>query len=305
MNNFVAAIDCGTNSTRLLIGDGVITAERHMQITRLGEGVDATGILSEEAISRVGKTLREYREIIDSYEVKKVRMTATSAARDASNANDFFDLAEEIIGVRPELLSGIEEGTLSFRGATKDLNLGDGPFLVVDIGGGSTEFILGDQEVQGVISCDIGCVRLTEQWFEHDPPLPEELTSCLSIVEGHLDDVKREIPQAMNAMTFVGLAGTVSCTAAVEQGLHEYDREKIHHFRLTKEAVEDVFRTLATETAAQRLDNPGMEEERSEVIVGGLCVLVKIMRTFGFKECLVSEADILDGLVESIISQGQ
>ena len=305
MNNFVAAIDCGTNSTRLLIGDGVITAERHMQITRLGEGVDATGILSEEAISRVGKTLREYREIIDSYEVKKVRMTATSAARDASNANDFFDLAEEIIGVRPELLSGIEEGTLSFRGATKDLNLGDGPFLVVDIGGGSTEFILGDQEVQGVISCDIGCVRLTEQWFEHDPPLPEELTSCLSIVEGHLDDVKREIPQAMNAMTFVGLAGTVSCTAAVEQGLHEYEREKIHHFRLTKEAVEDVFRTLATETAAQRLDNPGMEEERSEVIVGGLCVLVKIMRTFGFKECLVSEADILDGLVESIISQGQ
>ena len=305
MNNFVAAIDCGTNSTRLLIGDGVTTAERHMQITRLGEGVDATGILSEEAISRVGKTLREYREIIDSYEVKKVRMTATSAARDASNANDFFDLAEEIIGVRPELLSGIEEGTLSFRGATKGLNLGDGPFLVVDIGGGSTEFILGDQEVQGVISCDIGCVRLTEQWFEHDPPLPEELTSCLSIVEGHLDDVKREIPQAMNAMTFVGLAGTVSCAAAVEQGLHEYDREKIHHFTLTKEAVEDVFRTLATETAAQRLDNPGMEEERSEVIVGGLCVLVKIMRTFGFKECLVSEADILDGLVESIISQGQ
>ena len=305
MNDFVAAIDCGTNSTRLLIGDGATTAERHMQITRLGEGVEATGVLSEEAISRVGKTLREYREIIDSYQVKKVRMTATSAARDASNAGDFFDLAEEIIGVRPELLSGIEEGTLSFMGATKDLNLEDGPFLVVDIGGGSTEFILGDQDVQGVISCDIGCVRLTEKWFEHDPPLPEELSSCLSIVEGHLDDVKREIPQAMNAVTFVGLAGTVSCTAAVEQGLQKYDREKIHHFRLTKEAVEDVFRTLATETKAERLDNPGMEEERSDVIVGGLCVLVKIMRSFGFKECLVSEADILDGLVESIISQRQ
>ena len=305
MNNFVAAIDCGTNSTRLLIGDGATTAERHMQITRLGEGVEATGVLSEEAISRVGKTLREYREIIDSYQVKKVRMTATSAARDASNAGDFFDLAEEIIGVRPELLSGVEEGTLSFMGATKDLNLEDGPFLVVDIGGGSTEFILGDQDVQGVISCDIGCVRLTEKWFEHDPPLPEELSSCLSIVEGHLDDVKREIPQAMNAVTFVGLAGTVSCTAAVEQGLQKYDREKIHHFRLTKEAVEDVFRTLATETKVERLDNPGMEEERSDVIVGGLCVLVKVMRSFGFKECLVSEADILDGLVASIVSQGQ
>ena len=183
--------------------------------------------MSEEAIGRVGKTLREYREIIDSYEVKKVRMTATSAARDARNANDFFDLAEEIIGVRPELLSGIEEGTLSFKGATKGLNLGDGPFLVVDIGGGSTEFILGDQEVQGVISCDIGCVRLTEQWFEHDPPLPEELTSCLSIVEGHLDDVKREIPQAMNAMTFVGLAGTVSCTAAVWEIMKEQNYGRI------------------------------------------------------------------------------
>ena len=178
--------------------------------------------------------------------------------------------------MRPELLSGIEEGTLSFMGATKDLDLEDGPFLVVDIGGGSTEFILGDQEVQGVISCDIGCVRLTEKWFEHDPPLPEELSSCLSIVEGHLDDVKREIPQALNATTFVGLAGTVSCTAAVEQGLQEYDRDKIHHFRLSKEAVEDVFRTLATETKAERLDNPGMEEERSDVIVGGLCVLVKV-----------------------------
>ena len=305
MNNFVAAIDCGTNSTRLLIGDGATTAERYMQITRLGEGVEATGVLSEEAISRVGKTLREYREIIDSYQVRKVRMTATSAARDASNADDFFDLAEEIIGVRPELLSGVEEGALSFMGATKDLDLENGPFLVVDIGGGSTEFILGDQEVQGVISCDIGCVRLTEKWFEHDPPLPEELSSCLSIVEGHLDDVKREIPQALNAATFIGLAGTVSCTAAVEQGLQEYDRDKIHHFRLSKEAVEDVFRTLATETKAERLDNPGMEEERSDVIVGGLCVLVKVMRSFGFKECLVSEADILDGLVASIVSQGQ
>ena len=181
----------------------------------------------------------------------------------------------------------------------------DGPFLVVDIGGGSTEFVLGEQEVQGVISCDIGCVRLTEQWIEHDPPLPEELTSCLSIVESHLDDVKREIPESRNAATFIGLAGTVSCTAAVEQGLQEYDREKIHHFRLTKEAVEDVFRTLATETKTQRLENPGMEEERSDVIVGGLCVLVKVMRSFGFQECLVSETDILDGLISSLVSQGR
>ncbi len=304
MNDLVAAIDCGTNSTRLLIGDGINTIERRMKITRLGQGVDSSGFLSQEAISRVVKVLEEYRRILDSYQVKRIRMIATSAARDASNSKEFFDLAERIIGVRPELLSGIEEGRLSFAGATKGLDLKDGPFLVVDIGGGSTEFVLGEQEVQGVISCDIGCVRLTEQWIEHDPPLPEELTSCLSIVESHLDDVKREIPAAMAATTFIGLAGTVSCTAAVEQGLQEYDREKIHHFRLTKEAVEDVFRTLATETKAERLENPGMEEERSDVIVGGLCVLVKVMRSFGFQECLVSETDILDGLVLSLLPQG-
>jgi len=305
MNDLVAAIDCGTNSTRLLIGDGINTTERRMTITRLGQGVDSSGVLNKEAIGRVAKVLEEYREILDTYQVERIRMTATSAARDASNSKDFFDLAERIIGVRPELLSGIEEGRLSFAGATRGLDPKDGPFLVVDIGGGSTEFVLGEQEVQGVISCDIGCVRLTEQWIEHDPPLPEELTSCLSIVESHLDDVKHEIPESRNAATFIGLAGTVSCTAAVEQGLQEYDREKIHHFRLTKEAVEDVFRTLATETKTQRLENPGMEEERSDVIVGGLCVLVKVMRSFGFQECLVSETDILDGLISSLVSQGR
>lgn len=302
MSEFVAAIDCGTNSTRLLIGDGTTTAERQMKITRLGQGVDSTGVLSREAMDRVGAALTQYRQLLDQYKVEKIRMTATSAARDATNSKDFFDMAEEIIGVRPELLTGIEEGNLSFIGATKELNPEQGPFLVMDIGGGSTEFVFGSQENQGTISCDIGCVRLTEQWIKHDPPLPEELSSCLSIVEGHLDDVKREIPEALTAATLVGLAGTVSCAAAVEQGLKEYDRDKIHHFKLTKEAVEDVFRTLATETRTERLDNPGMEVDRADVIVGGLCVLVKVMRSFGFKECLVSEADILDGLVLSLLN---
>ena len=253
-------------------------------------------------MDRVGAVLMQYRQLLDQHKVKKIRMTATSAARDATNSNDFFDMAEKIIGVRPELLTGIEEGNLSFIGATKELNPEQGPFLVMDIGGGSTEFVFGSQENQGTISCDIGCVRLTEQWIKNDPPLPEELSSCLSIVERHLDDVKREIPEALTAATLVGLAGTVSCAAAVEQGLKDYDRDKIHHFKLTKEAAEDVFRTLATETRTQRLDNPGMEADRADVIVGGLCVLVKVMRSFGFKECLVSEADILDGLVLSLLN---
>jgi exopolyphosphatase/guanosine-5'-triphosphate,3'-diphosphate pyrophosphatase len=304
MAELVAAVDCGTNSTRLLVGDGTTAVERLMRITRLGEGVDATGRLAPQAIARVVTVLEEFREVIERHGVTKVRATATSAARDAANRDEFFDAAEAALGVRPELLPGLEEGRLSFAGATADLDPADGPFLILDIGGGSTEFVVGTTRAEGVLSCDIGCVRLTEQWIEHDPPLPEELVSCLSIVEGHVDDVLREVPGVAEARTLVGLAGTVSCAAAVEQGLLEYDRDRIHHFRLTKEAVEDVFRTLATETRAERLENPGMEEARADVIVGGLCVLVKVMRQLGFAECLVSEADILDGLVAAQVSGG-
>ena len=299
MADLVAAVDCGTNSTRLLIGDGRRSVERLMRITRMGEGVDATGRLAPQAIDRVVGVLREFRSSMDRHGVTRCRVTATSAARDAANRDEFFDVAEAVLGHRPELLSGIEEGRLSFAGATADLDPVDGPFLVLDIGGGSTEFVVGTTEVEGTLSCDIGCVRLTEQWIEHDPPLPEELVACLSIAEGHVDDVLRVVPAAAGARTLVGLAGTVSCVAAVEIGLATYDRDRIHHFRLSREAVEGVFRTLATETRAERLENPGMEEDRADVIVGGVAILVKVMRQMGFDECLVSESDILDGLVAS------
>ena len=299
MADLVAAVDCGTNSTRLLIGDGRRSVERLMRITRMGEGVDATGRLAPQAIDRVVGVLREFRSSMDRHGVTRCRVTATSAARDAANRDEFFDVAEAVLGHRPELLSGIEEGRLSFAGATADLDPVDGPFLVLDIGGGSTEFVVGTTEVEGTLSCDIGCVRLTEQWIEHDPPLPEELVACLSIAEGHVDDVLRVVPASAGARTLVGLAGTVSCVAAVEIGLATYDRDRIHHFRLSREAVEDVFRTLATETRAERLENPGMEEDRADVIVGGVAILVKVMRQMDFDECLVSESDILDGLVAS------
>jgi exopolyphosphatase/guanosine-5'-triphosphate,3'-diphosphate pyrophosphatase len=244
--------------------------------------------------------LREYREVMDRHGVERVRITATSAARDAENRDEFFDAAEAIVGARPELLSGLEEGRLSFAGATADLDPADGPFLVVDIGGGSTEFAVGTTECEGALSVDMGCVRLTEKFLEHDPPRPDELTSALSVVQIELEDVARELPAVLEARTFVGLAGTVSTVAAVELGLAEYDRSAVHHFVLTRDAVEDVFRTLATETRAQRLANPGMEEARADVIVGGCCVLVKLMRHWGLDECLVSESDILDGLVASM-----
>jgi len=298
----VASIDCGTNSVRLLITDGQNQIERLMRITRLGQGVDATGMLDSEAIERTLSVLREYKEVIDRNNVQKIRMAATSASRDAKNRDEFFNAAEQILGVRPELLSGEEEGRLSFLGATADLNADLGPFLVCDIGGGSTEFVYGTENAEQTISVDMGCVRMTEAWLVSDPPLPEELSQALSVIDIHLDDVLREVPDAPQAKTFVGLAGTVSNTAMVEQGLPEYDRDKVHHFVLTKAAVEDVFRTLATESVEERKFNPGLEPQRADVIVGGLCVLVMIMRRFGYSECVVSEADILDGLAMSLLS---
>ena len=300
----VAAIDCGTNSVRLLItADGRTQIERLMRITRLGQGVDATGRLDPEAIERTLDVLREYRAVIDRHGVERIRMTATSASRDAKNRDEFFDAAHEILGVMPEVISGTEEGRLSFLGATADLDPERGPFLVCDIGGGSTEFVFGTTEAESTISVDMGCVRITEAWLHHDPPTAEELSQALSVIDIHLDDVLREIPQLAQAQTFVGLAGTVSNTASVELGLTEYDRDQIHHLVLSRAAVEDVFRTLATETVEERKENPGLESQRADVIVGGLCVLVAIFRRFGLSECLVSESDILDGVAMSLLAE--
>lgn len=298
----LAGIDCGTNSTRLLVADGSgKTVERLMRITRLGQGVDATGQLAPEAVARTVAVLEEYRNVLDHHGVERVRMTATSAARDASNRDDFFAAATAAVGATPELLGGDEEARLSFLGATSELDPDAGPFLVVDIGGGSTEFAVGSSgEPDGVLSTDIGCVRITEKFLHSDPPAPEELSQAFDVVRGHLDDVARVIPSVDEVRRFVGLAGTVTTMAAVELGLADYDRDRIHHCVLTRAAAEDVFRTLATESRRRRLYNPGLEEARADVIVGGAIIVTAIMRYFEFAECLVSEADILDGLVLSL-----
>jgi exopolyphosphatase/guanosine-5'-triphosphate,3'-diphosphate pyrophosphatase len=302
----VAAIDIGTNSTRVLVArpvDGKLDVlDRHNTITRLGQNVGATGRLAEDAVERTLACLRGYRAILDEHGVDRLRVAATSASRDAANREEFFDAVADVVGARPELLSGTEEGRLSFVGATGDLDPALGPFLIVDIGGGSTEFILGTDHVEGVLSVDVGCVRLTEKFLDHDPPLPEELTACISLTDAYLEDVIREIPGSAEARTLVGLAGTVTTVAAVEIGLATYDRDAIHHFVLTHEAAEDVFRTLATESRADRIHNPGLEEARADVIVGGCCVLVALFRRFGFEEMIVSEADILDGLALSLVA---
>ncbi|MGH8973332.1 MAG: exopolyphosphatase, partial [Acidimicrobiia bacterium] len=240
----------------------------------------------------------EYRAVIDKLGADGVRATATSAARDATNREDFLGPAQEILGAAPEVLTGEEEGRLTFLGATAGLT-DPAPYLVVDIGGGSTEFIVGTSEPESLMSVDVGCVRLTEAYLHSDPPAPEELSQAISVVGLHLDDVDRLLPDAIDAKTLIGVAGTVTTVAAVELGLPEYDSEALHHFRLSHAAAEDVFRTLATEPADARRHNPGLEPGRVDVIVGGAVVLVAIMRHFGCEEMLVSEADILDGLIRS------
>jgi len=299
----VAAVDIGTNSVRLLVADveggALKTIDRRTQITRLGQGVNETRRLDPEAIARTVGVLGEYAEAIKVHDVARVRAAATSASRDATNRDDFFDPAEQLLGVRPELLTGEEEARLEFTGATVGLTE-PSPYLVVDVGGGSTEFILGTDVPEALVSVDVGCVRLTEQILHSDPPSAEELSVAVSIVRDHLADVDREVAGAGAAKTLIGTAGTVWTLGAIELGVDTSESERIHHFRLTRAAAEEIFRTLATEPIAQRRHNPGLEAGRVDVIVGGVIVVVSVMRHWGFDEMLISEADILDGIARSI-----
>ena len=299
----VAVVDCGTNTTRLLITGGRDSSvqARRSEITRLGRGVDGSGRLDPSAVQRTLDCLRQYRQSIDDHNPTAVRVIATSAVRDASNRLEFLEPAEEILGAAPEVLSGREEAETAFRGAVSDLDPAEGPYLVVDIGGGSTELSFGEGHCTDALSLDIGSVRLTEKYIHHDPPQPEELAACLSVTELHLDDAVRAIPALGGPCRLVGVAGTITTVAAVELGLATYDRDRVHHFRLSKDAAEDVFRTLATEALADRVHNPGLHPGRADVIVAGVCILVRIMRYFDFDECLVSEADLLDGLALSLL----
>ena len=298
----VAVVDCGTNTTRLLVTDGQgPAAERRSVITRLGRGVDASGRLDPDAVERTLQCLRDYREAIDRHNPAAVRVIATSAVRDAVNRSEFLQPAEEILEAAPQVLSGHEEANLSFQGAVRELDPAAGPFLVVDIGGGSTELSYGALHCTDALSLDIGSVRLTEKYIHHDPPQPEELSACLTVTELHLDDAVRAVPALGGPCRLVGVAGTITTVAAVELGLTTYDRDRLHHFRLSKDAAEDVFRTLATEKLAERVHNPGLHPGRADVIVAGVCILVRIMRYFDFDECLVSESDLLDGLALSLL----
>jgi len=296
----VAALDCGTNSTRLLIHAPGEPDVRMMRITRLGQGVDATGKLDPEAISRTLAVLVEYRSLMDEHRVERARLVATSAVRDAANGEEFLEAASEVAAVRAELLSGIEEGALAFAGATADIDLAPEEVVTIDIGGGSTELVTSAPELRAV-SLDLGCVRLTERLLHHDPPTSAELEAAVAFVHAQLDRAAAQLPALGSpGLTLVGLAGTVSTLGALAQGLVHYDRERIHHFVLEGPVVVQWCDRLASETSAQRAEHRGMAPGREDVIVGGVIVLRETMARFGFRVCVVSEADLLDGIVAAL-----
>ena len=304
----VAAIDCGTNSTRLIVVAADHTVlDRQMHVTRLGQGVDAVGALDPEAIERSLAVLRRYRHRMDELDVEALRMVATSAARDACNAEEFFAAATDIVGVRPELLTGEEEGRLSFAGATAHLPDGfatGAPVLTVDIGGGSTELAAGVPaipETVRALSLDIGCVRVTERFLNHDPPTQSELSEAEEFVRTQLDGARPLAQGLASGGPVIGLAGTVSTLSALENQVAQYSRQALHHSVLSNAAVERWLRTLAAEAASARLQRPGMIEGRADVIVGGVLVLDSVMKVFERAWCLVSEDDILDGLAASVV----
>jgi exopolyphosphatase / guanosine-5'-triphosphate,3'-diphosphate pyrophosphatase len=311
----VAAIDCGTNSLRLLVADvdpaaGRLTdVDRRMQIVRLGQGVDSTGRLAPEALERTLRALSGYARIIRDRSADTIRMVATSATRDAANAADFVRGVIEVLGLEPEVLSGPEEAYLSFVGATAEFGAepGDGPYLVVDIGGGSTEFVIGDGQASratgpaavSAVSVDIGCVRLTERHLHSDPPRPAEAGAAASDIDAALDVVAGAIPVEA-ARTLVGLAGSVTTVTGLALGLEEYDSARIHHARVPVEQVTAQTRRLLGQTREERAALGVMHPGRADVIAGGAMVLEHIMRRFGFGEVLASEHDILDGIAWSL-----
>ena len=305
MARTLAAIDCGTNSTRLLIVEQkgqqeYKTLHREAQITRLGEGTDRTQELGAEAMDRALATLIDYAGKIEDHEVSEIKFVATSAVRDARNKDVFLTAAEEVTTIKPEILDGLDEAKFTFIGATNNV-LSTGPSLVIDIGGGSTEFAFGDGKLELSHSADIGCVRISERFIANDPPLPEELSAAQSLIDLHLDDVLMSIPGIQSATNIYGVAGTVSATSMIEQGLYEYNFDSVHRHIMKKQDIEEVFRLLATDNREGRLSNPGMEEGRADVIVGGLCILAQIMRKLDFEQIQVSESDILDGVILSLM----
>ncbi|NEW26274.1 Ppx/GppA phosphatase family protein [Nocardia cyriacigeorgica] len=314
MSDRVAAVDCGTNSIRLLIADigadGKLTdVHREMRIVRLGQGVDATGRLAPEAIERTRVALADYVALMREHQVARVRMVATSATRDAANRADFFamtraELGAVVPGAEAEVITGDEEARLSFSGAVGELPDAAGPFVVVDLGGGSTELVVGDSDgVHAAYSADIGCVRITERCLPGNPPDAEQVTAARAFAAERLAEAFTHVP-VDSAHTWVGVAGTMTTIAAVALDLPEYDSERVHLTRLTLEQLHDVCDRLVAMSHDERAALGPMHPGRVDVIGGGAVITEvlseELARRAGISELVVSEHDILDGIALSI-----
>jgi exopolyphosphatase/guanosine-5'-triphosphate,3'-diphosphate pyrophosphatase len=311
-----AGVDCGTNSIRLLIADfengsaggQLRDVHRETRIVRLGQGVDATGRFAPDAIARTRAALADYAEVMRTHRVERVRMVATSAARDVSNRDVFFAMTAGVLGaVVPgsiaEVITGAEEAELSFRGAVGELDSAGAPFVVVDLGGGSTEIVLGGEQVLASYSADIGCVRITERCLHSDPATPEEVESARQVVRERLEVALGVVP-VDRARTWVGLAGTMTTLSALAHNLTAYDPAVIHLSRVAGSDLLEVCDRLIGMTRSQRAALPPMHEGRADVIGGGAIVVQELARELraraGIDELTVSEHDILDGIVLSI-----
>lgn len=309
----VGAVDCGTNSIRLLIAepgeDGRLRdVHREMRIVRLGQGVDATGEFAPEALARTESALSDYVDLMRAHGVRTVRMVATSAARDAGNRDEFFAMTARLLGsvssgAVAEVITGTEEAELSFRGAVGELDAGAAPFVVVDLGGGSTELVLGASEVTASFSADIGCVRIKERCLHSDPPTPAEVDTARAVVRERLEEALSVVP-VEGAHTWVGVAGTFTTLAALAHRLPVYDPAAIHLSRTPFSDLLPVCAELIAMTGEQRLALGPMHEGRADVIPGGAIIVEELARVLaeraGLNELVVSEHDILDGIALSI-----
>ena len=299
----VAAIDCGTNSIRLLIadieGNNFREVIRTMQIVRLGQGVDQTGEFHPDAIARTLAAVDLFAAEIAKRGVEKIRFCATSATRDATNRHLFVDGVRERLGIEPEVISGEEEAALSFAGAIQDLNPSDGPFLVVDIGGGSTEFVFGTTTVESAKSVNIGCVRMTERHFAQDPASQVQIELASTDIQAAIAEAAGIVP-ITKAKTLIAVAGTATTVAAAALNLNEYDRFAIHLSRISAEQTHETSQMFLTKTREERLALGYMHPGRVDVIPAGALVLSEIMKATGAIEFVASESDILDGIARSI-----